>query len=65
MPKFERVEEINEGLVCRKCKKSISEIYGYLTRVNPKGETPAVWECSECSDPSENAEIMELLQNGK
>ena len=30
---------------CRTCGKGIAEIGGYLTRVNPKGEVPAVWEC--------------------
>lgn len=39
---------------CRLCGKGISEIKGWLTRVNPKGIT-GVWECR----PSCNANLTQ------
>lgn len=30
---------------CHKCNQDVSSIKGYLDRVNPKGEIPAIWEC--------------------
>lgn len=30
---------------CRKCGRSQDECGGYLRRVNPVGELPALWEC--------------------
>ena len=35
---------------CRKCGGGIFEIHGYLRRVNPKGEVPAIWECHPSCD---------------
>lgn len=32
-------------MVCRLCSRHCGEIGGYLSRVNPLGELPAVWEC--------------------
>lgn len=35
---------------CRKCGRGAFEIKGYLHRVNPKGEVPAIWECRPSCD---------------
>jgi hypothetical protein len=48
---------------CRLCGKSLPEIGGYLARVNPKGEVPAVWECRpNCSAdlPQETALLLAI-----
>lgn len=38
------------GVNCRKCGKHVTEVKGVLSRVNPKGEVPAVWECRPSCD---------------
>lgn len=48
--------------VCSICGKAIGELDSgvYFDRVNPKGETPAVWKCSKpCTKPSPPANAPE------
>jgi hypothetical protein len=40
---------------CRLCCRGPQEIKGWLARMNPVGELPAVWECR----PSCDAELSE------
>lgn len=35
---------------CRKCGRGFDEIAGWLERMNPVGELPAVWECRPSCD---------------
>ncbi len=44
-------DNIKAGSVtCRLCGKHVTEIKGYLGRVNPRGVIPAIWECRPSCD---------------
>lgn len=52
--------------VCRLCGKSLSEIGGYLTRVNEKG-VKGIWECRPTCDadlPQETNLILAIEEEG-
>lgn len=40
---------------CHKCGVSVHDCKGWLERVNPKGEVPAIWECR----PDCNANLIQ------
>lgn len=48
---------------CRKCGKHVTEIRGYLTRVNAKG-VPGIWECRPSCDStlSQDEALIALIE---
>lgn len=49
---------------CRKCKKDIDNIGGYLQRVNAKGEA-AIWECRPSCDAQQTQKqnLLDAIQS--
>ncbi len=47
---------------CNKCGKNAMESKGYLQRVNPTGEEPAIWECRPSCDGKQLSNAAKLFR---